>query len=622
MINLILLSPILISLVSMNAMPHLDSNFQPSTGIEYVPGQLIITLKQESAFPNAREISTFHSRMSDALPDYLDMRKWDSPKANISVINVDPSEEENYITMLKNNPNVASVERDQIVHARGHVTASDPNFSDQTPNYNAITILDAWHFTTGDPSIIVAVVDTGTDWNHIDLSANIWSNDDSCTGGVDNDANGFIDDCRGWDFVNSDNNPDDDNGHGTPVSGIIAAVRNNGIQGTGSAPNVTLMPLKVLDSGGSGFNSDIIAAMNYAVDNGARIINLSLGADGPCPASFQTALDNAFANNVLVVHAAGESGTNRIDVEDNIASCNNVISVTSTDDLNQSTSYDDWVDSIDLAAPGGDFANVDNPITLGISSTFLANTFDGLNFGTSFAAPHVSGCAALVYSVDPTLTFDEAESVLETTALDLTDSGKTINLATVGKDKVFGHGLVQCGAAVAFVSCLPPSSGDWIITSGCPLSNAAFAPANVMIQNIATLTIPSGLTLVIDSSNDLTVQSGSGLLIQSGGQLVFTDADVVNPLGTATPGCEDSASCFLPFSKSITTGTTVTWKNFDTAAHTFTSGTAADPGTVGDLFDSSLIFAGQSFSHQFNSPGTFDYFCLVHPWMVGQIIVT
>jgi len=426
--------------------------------------------------------------------------------------------------MLKNNPNIASVERDTIVHARGHVTASDPNFSDQTFNYNAITIPGAWHFTTGDPSIIVAVVDTGIEWTHIDLSANIWSNDDSCTGGVDNDVNGFIDDCRGWNFVNSNNDPDDDNGHGTPVSGIIAAVRNNGIQGTGSAPNVTLMPLKALDSFGDGFNSDIIAAMNYAVDNGARIINLSLGSDGPCPASFQTALDNAFANNVLVVHAAGElGGTNRIDVEDSIASCNHVISVTSTDNLNQSTSYDDWVDSIDLAAPGGDVANVDNPITLGISSTFLGNTFDGFNFGTSFAAPHVSGCAALVYSVNPTLTFDEAEAVLETTALDLTDSGKTINLASVGKDKVFGHGLLQCGAAVAVasVSCAPPGSGDWTLTSSCTMTGSATAPANVIVQSPAVLTIPNLVTLTIDKQKSLTVQSGAGVSIKSGGGIKF-----------------------------------------------------------------------------------------------------
>jgi len=621
MINLILLFPILISLVSMNAIPHLDPNFQSSTGIEYVPGQLIITLKQESTIPHAREISTFHSRMTDALPDYLDMRKWDSPKTNISVINVDPSEEENYIAMLKNNPNIASVERDTIVHARGHVTASDPNFSDQTFNYNAITIPGAWHFTTGDPSIIVAVIDTGIEWTHIDLSANIWSNDDSCTGGVDNDVNGFIDDCRGWDFVNSDNNPDDDNGHGTPVSGIIAAVRNNGIQGTGSAPNVTLMPLKVLDSGGSGFNSDIIAAMNYAVDNGARIINLSLGSDGPCPASFQTALDNAFANNVLVVHAAGESGTNRIDVEDSIASCNHVISVTSTDNLNQSTSYDDWVDSIDLAAPGGDVVNPDNPIQLGISSTFLVDSFDGFNFGTSFAAPHVSGCAALVYSIDPTLTFDEAESVLETTALDLTDSGKTINLATVGKDKVFGHGLVQCRAAVESL-CAPPSSGDWTVSSTCTMTKSEIANGNVIVPNGVVLTVPNGVTFaVIIPTNNLTVEAGGRVSIQSGGNLVFSDS-IVFPLGSGIPGCEDSSSCLLPSSKSITTGTTITWKVFDTAAHTVTSGTVADPGTVGDLFDSSLILAGQSFSHQFNSPGTFDYFCLVHPWTVGQIIVT
>jgi len=168
--------------------------------------------------------------------------------------------------------------------------------------------------------------------------------------------------------------------------------------------------------------------------------------------------------------------------------------------------------------------------------------------------------------------------------------------------------------------CHPPLSGDWTLTFSCVLLNGAFAPASVIIQNVATLTIPDDKSLVVDSTQDLTVQSGSGVLTQSGGQLVFTDSDVVIPIGSSSPGCETLFSCYVPFAKSITTGSTVTWKNFDTAAHTVTSGNPTD-GPDG-VFNSGLISSGNSFAFQFNSAGNFNYFCLVHPWQQGQIIVT
>ena len=412
---------------------------------EYVPGELIITLKQRSQVPTAREISSFHTKMMTIVPHYNEISKWESATINVSVIKVDEGDEKIYMKFLKKNPNIASVELNRVVKSREHVTSSDPDFSLQSWNYDAVNVVESWHYSTGTSSTMVAVVDTGIDWNNEDLNTGIWSNDDSCTGGTDNDSNGKIDDCRGWDFVNNDNNPIDDESHGTFVSGIIGARLNNGIRGVGVAPQITLMPVKVLDSSGSGSESDVIAGMEYAISNGAKVINLSLGSYGTCSSAMQNVLNSAYSDNVLVIHAAGQSGT--INMTDSIASCDHVISVTATDNLNKDTSYTDQVSSIDLAAPGGDVPNTANPGALLVYSNLLNNDFGG-GIGTSFATPHVSGCTALILSVNPSLTFDQVENKLETSALDLTESAYTPNNASVGKDSVFGYGLLQCDVAV------------------------------------------------------------------------------------------------------------------------------------------------------------------------------
>jgi len=418
---------------------------QPQT--EYVPGQLIVTFKQESDTLNITEVTTFHDKVANAIPGHEKLVKWQSPQSNIAVIKTDPAEEQQFMQMLMQNPNVKSVERDYLVYPRGHVTSSDPLFSFQAWHYNAINLVGAWHITTGSPLIIIAAVDDGVDFSNNDLAGSFWVNDDSCSGGVDNDGNGFVDDCIGWDFADIDNNPQDVNGHGTSVSGLMTAGLNNGIDGAGVAPGATLMPLKVFpNSGGGAFFSDIIAAMNYAVNNGARVINLSLGDYGPCLIATQNALNFAYANNVVVVQALGNDGFTNI--QDSIASCNNVIAIGSTDNFNFATSYGNRDADMDMAAPGGDFEEAGGlPGSLGVGTNDLGNTFVEIT-GNSFAAPQVSACVALMLSVNPNLTFDQVQSILETTALDLTDSGVIPNLAGPGKDIVFGHGLLQCDQAV------------------------------------------------------------------------------------------------------------------------------------------------------------------------------
>ncbi|WP_438963177.1 S8 family peptidase, partial [Nonlabens sp.] len=185
---------------------------------------------------------------------------------------------------------------------------NDPLYGSQS-NITTTNIDDVWsQYTTGDGSQVVAIIDTGGDYTHPDLAANTWVNQAELNGvdGFDDDGNGYIDDVQGWDFINQDNAPLDDNGHGTHVGGIIGAVGDNGIGVAGAAWDVKLMHIKVLQSTGSGNSTNFAAGVEYAASNGASIINMSLGSYGES-ATLKLALENAYATSFLVA-AAGNSG--------------------------------------------------------------------------------------------------------------------------------------------------------------------------------------------------------------------------------------------------------------------------------------------------------------------------
>ncbi|MDB2587786.1 S8 family serine peptidase, partial [Flavobacteriaceae bacterium] len=187
-------------------------------------------------------------------------------------------------------------------------TPDDPLFGQQS-NITATNIDDVWgDYTTGDGSQVIAVLDTGVDYTHPDLEANIWINQAELNGvpDFDDDGNGFVDDIRGWDFINIDNAPLDDNMHGTHVAGIAGAVGNNSIGIAGAAWNVKLMPIKVFQSTGVGNSTTIAEGVEYASNNGATILNMSFGSYAES-ATLKLALENAYATAILVA-AAGNNG--------------------------------------------------------------------------------------------------------------------------------------------------------------------------------------------------------------------------------------------------------------------------------------------------------------------------
>ena len=195
---------------------------------------------------------------------------------------------------------------DNVAENATGLIPNDPLYNSQW-GIPACNIDDVWNTTTGDSTSIIAILDTGVDDEHPDLKKNIWNNKNEMPGnGMDDDGNGKIDDTWGWDFINNDNAPKDDNSHGTHVAGIAAAVGNNGIGISGVNWNAKIMPIKVFQSSGRGDAANIAQGVTYAVNNGATILNMSFGSYAES-LTLKNALANAYATTGLVA-AAGNDG--------------------------------------------------------------------------------------------------------------------------------------------------------------------------------------------------------------------------------------------------------------------------------------------------------------------------
>jgi subtilisin family serine protease len=338
----------------------------------------------------------------------------------------------------------AYVEVMKTLLARSDVIAVEPNYR-QTVEATTLNVNDpqknqlwglekidadlAWKVNAGSKNSVVAVIDTGIDYNHIDLVSNIWRNSDEIAGNrVDDDGNGLIDDIRGFDFANFDTNPMDDHGHGTHVSGTIGASGNNGIGIVGVSQNVSLMPIKVLGADGSGDSLGVFYAMVYAMQNGADIMNMSLGGYG---FSFLNYVAAYWANQegVILVAAAGNERNNNDSRANYPASFgfDNIISVAASGESDSLASFSNYgARSVDIVAPGAD-----------IYSTVPNNGYT-YSSGTSMAAPHIAGACALLLS-QKSMSISELKTLLFSTAVS--------NSSYSGKI-VLGSGRVDLGSAM------------------------------------------------------------------------------------------------------------------------------------------------------------------------------
>jgi subtilisin family serine protease len=305
---------------------------------------------------------------------------------------------EELIDYFSSMPGVRYVEPDYV--ATAFFTPNDPKYPQQY-GPQLISAPQAWDVQRGSDNIVVAVVDTGVDYNHDDLYGRV---------------------IKGYDFVNRDSDPMDDQGHGTHCAGIIGATLNNGV-GIAGIAQTSIMAVKVLDYQGSGYYSWIASGIRYAVDNGADVISMSLG--GPSSDStMQSACDYAQSRGVLVVAAAGNDYGGPVSYP---AKYDSVMAVSAIDSSNRLASYSNVGPEIEVCAPGSS-----------VLSCYPGDQYKSMS-GTSMACPHVAGVAGLVFSENPYLSNNDVRNILCDTATDLGSSGF---------DTSYGYGKVNAQAAV------------------------------------------------------------------------------------------------------------------------------------------------------------------------------
>lgn len=377
---------------------------QPTGSPAFVPGEVLVKFKPHVGLLGAQS----SLRGSGLRP--LEV----SPRSKVIRVQVAPGFESGAISRLLARGDVEFATYNYYVEALG-----DPNdtyyglqWALKQIDDHDIDAPEAWDIHTGTNNITIAIIDTGVDLDHPDLQANI---------------------VAGYDFVNKDFVPDDDYGHGTHVAGIAAAVGNNaqGIAGVSWAARI--MPLKVLDSSGNGTIFNVADAIDYAVANGAKVINMSLGAPGtsyPC-SGFETirdAMQNALDNGRLVVVAAGNESASAVSCP---AAYDQAMAVGSTTSGDTRSSFSNFGPRLDIAAPGSS-----------IYSTYPGGNYTYLS-GTSMATPHVAGLAALLWSFAPSLTNTAVRQIIQNTADDL---------GAAGWDPYFGYGRINAHRALESVS--------------------------------------------------------------------------------------------------------------------------------------------------------------------------
>ncbi|XOF33626.1 MAG: S8 family serine peptidase [Candidatus Electrothrix sp. YB6] len=385
--------------------------------------------------------------------------------ANLTVLEVAKGNEKKEVKALRKKGRKA--ELNYIAWA--YASVDDPYYSSYQWHLPRIQSEQAWGLTTG-TGVTVAVLDTGL-----------------ATGGTD--GIGCV--VPGYDFVNSDNDPSDGHGHGTHVSGTVAQSTDNGVGCAGMAYGACVMPVKVLSDTGSGSFADVADGIYWAVDNGALVINMSLGAHGYTSISYMDeALDYAHSNDVTVVAAAGnDSDTTQVSYP---AIYPTTIAVGATDSQDAVAGYSNRGNGLDVVAPGSGV----------VQETFSGTAWGYYSYnGTSMATPHVAATAAMLIAYDTASTPDDVYAALTETAFDL---------GAIGYDSTFGHGLIQAYDALTYQGgpvCTDNDNDNVCTENGdCNDSNADIYPGATEtcdgIDNNCDGTADEGCPVCTDNDND------------------------------------------------------------------------------------------------------------------------
>ncbi len=377
----------------------------------FVPGELLVRFRPAAAA----------GRVDQLLAERGTARLRRITALDVHVLRLPPTlSVEQAIEIFNRLPEIEFAEPNYILHA----LAPPQEIVDQW-GLAAIQAPPAWDLISPKNPVLIAITDTGIDRMHSDLAPNIWQNPGEIAGdGIDNDGNGYVDDTWGWDFANGDNDPFDDNGHGTIVGSVAAGVQ-DGSGVAGVCPWCRLATVKVLSAEGSGSVDAVANGIVYAADIGARVINLSLAG----PADAQTlgdAVDYAWSQGALVVAGAGNDG---IEAPRYPAGYANAMAVASTNMDDHHSCFSNFADGyISVAAPGE------------LIAAAQPNQEYGSFSGTSLSTPHVAGLGGLLFSQDPDRANAEVRAIIEATANDL---------GSTGTDAHFGAGRINAHRAVA-----------------------------------------------------------------------------------------------------------------------------------------------------------------------------
>ncbi len=409
----------------------------------YATDSVIVRFKDAGTHSTrASLLSRINGRIKDLDKDGRDDRFLNINKYGLlAKVELDKSMSvETALELLRRDPSVAYAEPNWIQHVLA--TPNDTRFNELYGLNNSgqtggtadadIDAPEAWDNTTGSNEIVVGVVDTGVDYTHQDLAANIWTNPNEIPGNnVDDDGNGVIDDVHGFNAITGTGDPMDDNDHGSHCSGTIGGVGNNSLGVAGVNWEVSIVGIKFLSAGGSGTTADAIEGINYAVGLKNAGVNLRVLSNSWGGGGFSQALADAItaANtaDILFVAAAGNAGSNNDSTPSYPASYDipNVVAVAATDHNDGLASFSNYgLTSVDLGAPG-----------VNILSTTPGNTYSVFS-GTSMATPHVAGAAALVLSANGTLSTAELKDALmnsgdaKPSLNGKTVSGKRLNVAS------------------------------------------------------------------------------------------------------------------------------------------------------------------------------------------------
>ncbi|MBJ7259877.1 MAG: S8 family serine peptidase [Chthoniobacterales bacterium] len=401
------------------------------------------------------------------------------PQIGVLILQVPAQAEARVIAALSNNPNFEFAEPDYT--AQIILTPNDPYYASYQWHLPKVGAPAAWDTTTGSAAVTIAVVDSGVEATHPDLAGRV---------------------LVGYDFVNGDANPADDNGHGTAVAGVAAAGGNDGIGVAGAAWNVSILPVKVMNSAGSGSYSSIANGITYAADRGAKIINLSLSGTSSS-STLQNAVSYAWNKGVLLVAAAGNNGSSSAVYP---AAYPNMVAVSATTSSDTLASFSSYGSFVDLSAPGQD-----------ITTSWLNSGYVTIS-GTSFSSPLTAGVAALALSRNPGLSNAQLSSLL---------TANTDDLGAPGYDIYFGAGRLNAAkvvaAAVPVADTVAPATSvtnpkNGVTISGSKLVNVSVASSDNVGVTKAELYI-NGRLVASSSSGNFTYNWNTSKLARGTYQL-------------------------------------------------------------------------------------------------------